>query len=63
MIREQRYGASNRLRNVELRLATGAADRAYAGEMARQIGNKWDPTIWFNWDGFAAASAWATAGS
>jgi hypothetical protein len=62
-LREQRYGSSNRLRNVELRLATGAADRAYAGELAQQIGNKWDPTIWSGWDGYAAVAAWATAGN
>ena len=62
MLREQRYGSSNQLRNVELRLATGAADRAYAGDLARQIGDKWDPTIWSGWNGFAAAAAWATAG-
>jgi len=58
-IRQARYGVSNGLLNVELRLAGGPPDHAYAAVVARQIGDKWDPGVWWSWDYFYQTRTWA----
>jgi hypothetical protein len=62
-VRGQLYGVSNKLRNVELLLAVGARDQAFAATLAKAIAGRWDPTVWQDAATFSATATWATQGS